>query len=367
MKNKTIAVLLSMMLAAGAAGVPVYAQEETAAETAEQTAGTEAETTEAADTAETEAAGEGSEAEPADFTLTVEDDMVFTIENKSGLVIQEAVYEAAEEEGEADAVVDMEAVTTEAAETTEAGTAEGEEAETAEAGTTDESTSEESTAAEDTAADGAVIRITEADGTEHIFEGITDTEWTEPSLCEEYGFLYFQYKDASGATQEYAEKADEKELEAETAEYALSNVNVREKADAESTRLGSVSTGDEVTVTAVAPGWLKIKTGDLEGYVSHIYFTTDKAAAEAALKAVQEAEAARKAAEEAAAAEAAAQASYDSYDYSYDSSYDDTSSSETSGGERTVVSTQDYPDCDGSGHGYTEITYSDGTVEYQDY
>lgn len=39
----------------------------------------------------------------------------------------------------------------------------------------------------------------------------------------------------------------------------------------------------------------------------------------------------------------------------------------SSGGGRTIVSTVDYPDCDGSGHGYREITYSDGSVEYQDY
>lgn len=35
--------------------------------------------------------------------------------------------------------------------------------------------------------------------------------------------------------------------------------------------------------------------------------------------------------------------------------------------ERTVVSKQDIDDCDGSGHGYSIITWSDGTVEYQDY
>ncbi len=34
---------------------------------------------------------------------------------------------------------------------------------------------------------------------------------------------------------------------------------------------------------------------------------------------------------------------------------------------RTVVSRQRVDDCDGSGHGYYIITYSDGTVEYQDY
>lgn len=35
--------------------------------------------------------------------------------------------------------------------------------------------------------------------------------------------------------------------------------------------------------------------------------------------------------------------------------------------ERTVVSKQKVPDCDGSGHGYYVITWSDGTVEYEDY
>lgn len=34
---------------------------------------------------------------------------------------------------------------------------------------------------------------------------------------------------------------------------------------------------------------------------------------------------------------------------------------------KTVVSKQRVDDCDGSGHGYYIITYSDGTVEYQDY
>lgn len=36
-------------------------------------------------------------------------------------------------------------------------------------------------------------------------------------------------------------------------------------------------------------------------------------------------------------------------------------------GGRTVVSKQRVDDCDGSGHGYFIITYSDGSVEYEDY
>ncbi|MBP3816405.1 MAG: G5 domain-containing protein [Firmicutes bacterium] len=44
-----------------------------------------------------------------------------------------------------------------------------------------------------------------------------------------------------------------------------------------------------------------------------------------------------------------------------------SSSSSSSTGGRTVVSRKDYPDCDGSGHGYYEIIYSDGTTEYVEY
>lgn len=38
-----------------------------------------------------------------------------------------------------------------------------------------------------------------------------------------------------------------------------------------------------------------------------------------------------------------------------------------SGGGKTVVSRTDYPDCDGSGHGYTLIIYSDGSQDIEEY
>lgn len=37
------------------------------------------------------------------------------------------------------------------------------------------------------------------------------------------------------------------------------------------------------------------------------------------------------------------------------------------GGEKTVVSKKAFYDCDGSGHGYYEITYSDGSVGYEEF
>ena len=47
---------------------------------------------------------------------------------------------------------------------------------------------------------------------------------------------------------------------------------------------------------------------------------------------------------------------------------DDGGSDGGSGGEeKTVVSRQDMPDCDGSGHGYVIVTWSDGSVTYEEY
>lgn len=36
-------------------------------------------------------------------------------------------------------------------------------------------------------------------------------------------------------------------------------------------------------------------------------------------------------------------------------------------GEKTEIRREDYPDCDGSGHGYVEIYYSDGSMETEEY
>lgn len=46
---------------------------------------------------------------------------------------------------------------------------------------------------------------------------------------------------------------------------------------------------------------------------------------------------------------------------------DGGSSGGSDGGEKTVVSRQDMPDCDGSGHGYVIVTWSDGSVTYEEY
>ena len=54
-------------------------------------------------------------------------------------------------------------------------------------------------------------------------------------------------------------------------------------------------------------------------------------------------------------------------DDSSDEDSDDSSSDEPDDGGVYEVNRQDMPDCDGSGHGYYIVTYSDGSVKYEEY
>ena len=232
----------------------------------------------------------------------------------------------------------------------------------------------EDTKTEDTAettekAQGKMLTVTGEDGTEHVFKNIDPDSWTEPVIYDEYGFLYIKYENKDKKEEEVAETAEEKEWGESLTMYLLSNVNVREKADKESKSLKVLSTGAEVKGIAVAPGWIKVQADDITGYVYHTYITENKEAADAKVKAEQEA----KAQAEAAAAQAAAaqaQQSQNNYDYSQDQgSYQEPvqSAPQAAPQEKYEVGRQQYDDCDGSGHGYYEITYSDGSVGYEEY
>ena len=215
---------------------------------------------------------------------------------------------------------------------------------------------------------GKTLTVTGKDETDHVFENVDPDSWTDPVIYDEYGFLYIKYQDADKKEQEIAETADEKEWDSPLTMYLLSNVNVREQADKESKSLKVLSTGTEVKAVSIVPEWIKIETDEVTGYIYHSYITENKEAADAKVKAEKEAkEAKEKAAAEAAQAAAASQAS--SYDNSSDYSYQEPSYSEPAAQPSAPyeVSRQQYDDCDGSGHGYYEITYSDGSVSYEEY
>ncbi len=191
-------------------------------------------------------------------------------------------------------------------------------------------------------------------GTVHTFENVTPDKWTDPVLKKEWGCLYIYYKSESGADEEALETADEKELEEKVTVYATTDVNVREKASTDSKSLKVTSLGAEWTATAGVPGWVKVENGDITGYIFHSYISDDKAKVDELVKAAEEA----RAAAEAAAAQAAADAAWEAQQ---------SQSQPSAPQEVYEVSRQAYDDCDGSGHGYWEIVYSDGSVSYEDY
>lgn len=127
--------------------------------------------------------------------------------------------------------------------------------------------------------------------------------------------------------------------------YVVSDVYVRQEADAASEAVSVAHLGDEVEAVPEGDKWYKVKLGDQEGYVAKDYLTDKKEEADQAVKAEEAAKAA------AQAAEAAQQ----------------SQQSQPSGGGVYEVSRQAFDDCDGSGHGYYEITYSDGSVKTEEY
>ena len=194
--------------------------------------------------------------------------------------------------------------------------------------------------------------LTEEDGTEHTFQDVTVDKWKDAVLVNSYEFLYINYKDESGKDQEAAETADERTFDEPITMYVSANVHVRKEADKESESLKVAALGDEFKVIAAVPGWYKVENGDDTGYVFHSYLTEDKAAVDALVKAKQEADAAAAQAAAAAAAQAAQQ---------------QAAAAAAQPAQKTEVSRQAYDDCDGSGHGYYEITWSDGSVTYENY
>ena len=154
-----------------------------------------------------------------------------------------------------------------------------------------------------------------------------------------------------------AEKAAETEAKEKTM-YVSGDVYMREAADKDAKAMTVLATGKEITVLGEEGDWYQVKVDDKEGYVVKKYITDSKEEAEAAAKAKQDAEdaAAAQQAAEAAAQQAAEQAAQQA----------SQSAGSTAGG-KTEVSRQAYDDCDGSGHGYYEITYSDGSTAIEEY
>ena len=285
---------------------PAVSAAETKTET--ETVSTELET----ETEETEAE---TEAAP-DVEVKKDGETIVTLKNESGYVVKEAVVGAAEEETE---------------------------------------TAETETEAE---SEGIVtgLTLTGEDGEVHVFADADVTAMTDPVLVKDNGFLYIEYKNAEGKDKEAAETADEVEFDKEVTMYVVNDVYVRAEANGDSEALAVASLGQEVTVTGAAPKWYKVVMGETTGYIARSFLSKDKESADAAVKA-EEAAQAQAAAEAQAAAAAAQQAA----------SQASSGQSAAAPQGKYEVSRQAYDDCDGSGHGYYEIIYSDGSTAREEY
>ena len=307
MKRQAVKAMLGLAVVS-VLGMTAPAVSAAETETETETVSTELET----ETEETEAE---TEAAP-DVEVKKDGETIVTLKNESGYVVKEAVVGAAEEETE---------------------------------------TAETETEAE---SEGIVtgLTLTGEDGEVHVFADADVTAMTDPVLVKDNGFLYIEYKNAEGKDKEAAETADEVEFDKEVTMYVVNDVYVRAEANGDSEALAVASLGQEVTVTGAAPKWYKVVMGETTGYIARSFLSKDKESADAAVKA-EEAAQAQAAAEAQAAAAAAQQAA----------SQASSSQSAAAPQGKYEVSRQAYDDCDGSGHGYYEIIYSDGSTAREEY
>ena len=307
MKRQAVKAMLGLAVVS-VLGMTAPAVSAAETETETETVSTELET----ETEETEAE---TEAAP-DVEVKKDGETIVTLKNESGYVVKEAVVGAAEEETE---------------------------------------TAETETEAE---SEGIVtgLTLTGEDGEVHVFADADVTAMTDPVLVKDNGFLYIEYKNAEGKDKEAAETADEVEFDKEVTMYVVNDVYVRAETNGDSEALAVASLGQEVTVTGAAPKWYKVVMGETTGYIARSFLSKDKESADAAVKA-EEAAQAQAAAEAQAAAAAAQQAA----------SQASSGQSAAAPQGKYEVSRQAYDDCDGSGHGYSEITYSDGSTAREEY
>ena len=307
MKRQAVKAMLGLAVVS-VLGMTAPAVSAAETETETETVSTELETETEETEAETEAAPDGE--------VKKDGETIVTLKNESGYVVKEAIVGAAEEETE---------------------------------------TAETETEAE---SEGIVtgLTLTGEDGEVHVFADADVTAMTDPVLVKDNGFLYIEYKNAEGKDKEAAETADEVEFDKEVTMYVVNDVYVRAEANGDSEALAVASLGQEVTVTGAAPKWYKVVMGETTGYIARSFLSKDKESADAAVKA-EEAAQAQAAAEAQAAAAAAQQAA----------SQASSGQSAAAPQGKYEVSRQAYDDCDGSGHGYYEIIYSDGSTAREEY
>ena len=191
----------------------------------------------------------------------------------------------------------------------------------------------------------ADILLDAQDGTQYEFLKVPYEDMQDPELIEEGAFAYIKYTGiASGKERKVGQTG---QLVYSTSEelFAVDDAYIRSEPDSDAEILGVISRGDAIEVLGETASHYMVKKDDVTGYTVRKCISEDE---QEAIAAVQAEEAARaQIRREAEAAAAAAQ--------------------QGGSGSVTEISRQKFDDCDGSGHGYYLITYSDGSTAILDY
>lgn len=278
---------------------------------------------------------------------------------ESGEVMTEAVTEVAAEaaEVETEAATEAEEMTTEA-ETETAGVVESITLQLEETDpviiTNTARLNITAVSVENTEEEGLVnVTLAAQDGTTYEFLKVNYADMQEPQLVEKGAFVYIQYTGIASGKEKSVGQTGELLYEEPAELFAVDQVYIRAESTSDSEAVGVINRGDAIEVLGETASHYKVRKGDVEGYSARSCISEDEQEAIAAVKAEEAArEEIRRQAEAAAAAQAAAQ----------------NSSRKSSGkSSKKEVKRQKFDDCDGSGHGYYLITYSDGSqgvIEY---
>ncbi len=185
------------------------------------------------------------------------------------------------------------------------------------------------------------ITMVDSEGAQYQFLDVQPEILVDPELTKEGLFAGIHYTSLLSGEEKTVYQDGEVEYEEPVEQFAVDDVYIRAEPNGDSEILGVISRGDAIEVLGETGTHYLVKKEDVTGYSVRRCISEDEQEAIAAVKAE---EAAREAI---AAQQAAAAASQQSGVYE--------------------VKRQKFEDCDGSGHGYYLITYSDGSTATQEF
>lgn len=203
------------------------------------------------------------------------------------------------------------------------------------------------------------ITMKSSDGLTYEFKNVRYVEVVRPELVVQGSFAYIKYTSLVSGEEKNVGQTGELTYEEPAELFAVDDVYIREEPDSDSEILGVISRGDSIEVLGETADYFNVKKDDVVGYSVRKCVSEDEQEAIAAVKAEEAAREAIRIAQEEAARQAAAQQAA--------AARSSRGSSSKGGSSVYETGRQKFDDCDGSGHGYYLITYSDGSTATEEY